>query len=178
MMIFILPAFVSLLAVTPAEASRVSNSAFCVVPPPTESAKEVVRTADVIVRVVAVRHRTGAAADSLGLEHGDFIGWLDFQVVEVLKGKNVPAMLYIRGYLMESDDFNSGPLPYRFMRSNAYGGGCYAYGHRRGGEFLLLLRNVSGRLTPYYASAPTNEQVRGADDPWLGWVRARIANAF
>jgi hypothetical protein len=178
MMIFILPAFVSFFAVTPAEAPAVSNPAFCVVPPPAVSAKEAVRTADAIVRAVPVRQRTGAAADSVGLAGDHFIGWLDFKVVEVLKGRDVPAVLYIRGFLTESDDFNSGPVPYRFMRSGAYSGACHAYGHRRRGEFLLLLRKERGRLTPYYASAPTNEQVRGADDPWVAWVRARLATAF
>ena len=175
-MISILPALVSLLAVAPPKAPPASDPTFCVAPPPVVSAEEAVRRADVIVHAVAMRDRTGAAADSVGLDD-DVPGWLEFQVVAVLKGRNVPAKLYIQGFLMAMDDFNREPVPYRHQRGGWSGGACYPYGYRRGGEFLLLLRKVRGRLTPYYASAPTNEQVRGADDPWVLWVRARLAAA-
>jgi hypothetical protein len=174
---FILPAFVSILAVALPASPPVSAPAFCVVPPPRVSAEDLVRTADVIVRVVAVRERTGAAADSVGLDGHAFspiLAWLEFDVVEVLKGGDIPAKLYLPGNLVEEDDFNTGRVPNRYPRSVASDGDfCYAYGYRRGGEFLLVLRN----MTPYYASAPTNEQVRGADDPWVRWVRARLARA-
>ena len=181
-MIFILPAFLAFLAVAPPAPRPASDPAFCVVPPPRVSAEDLVRTADVIVRVVAVRQRTGAAADSVGLDGNafrPFLAWLEFDVVEVLKGGDVPAKLYVPGNLVEEDDFNTGRVPYRYPRSVASGGNfCYAYGYRRGGEFLLLLRSIGWtHPTPYYAQAPTNEQVRGANDPWVRWVRARLTPA-
>ncbi len=45
-----------------------------------------------------------------------------------------------------------------------------------GGDCLLLLRSAGdGWYTPYWSLLlPTNEQVRGADDPWVVWVRAQV----
>ncbi|MFL5612956.1 MAG: hypothetical protein ACJ796_04770 [Gemmatimonadaceae bacterium] len=63
------------------------------------------------------------------------------------------------------------------VRSAGQRGSCYASEYRRGGEFLLLLRlTPSGYYTPYWALlSPVNEQIRGADDPWLQWVRRQRA---
>jgi hypothetical protein len=70
------------------------------------------------------------------------------------------------------DDFNPAPVPYPAVRPAGQRGSCFAEEYRRGGEFLLLLKRTAGHLTPYWAAlAPTNEQIRGADDRWVRWVR-------
>jgi hypothetical protein len=41
---------------------------------------------------------------------------------------------------------------------------------------LMLVEEGPGILTPYWAPLlPTNEQLHGPDDPWLAWVRTRVA---
>lgn len=47
-----------------------------------------------------------------------------------------------------------------------------------GAEYLFLLNRVDRMdgLIPYWiALGPTNEQIRGADDPWVRWVREQLA---
>ena len=40
----------------------------------------------------------------------------------------------------------------------------------------MFLKLSKGTMTPYWQSlAPTNEQVRGPDDPWVAWVRKELA---
>lgn len=170
-MISILLASAALLTSSPA----VADAVLCEVPPPYLKTEEMVATADVIVRAVVVRDRTGAAADSVGVTRdvGMGLAWLELRVLDVLKGDTVPATLYIPGVLTEADAFNRDPVPYRSRRPSL-SASCHAYGYRRGGEYLLVLRSRGGSLSPYYASAPTNEQVRGADDPWVRWVRAHL----
>lgn len=89
----------------------------------------------------------------------------------------VGATLRVRGELVERDDFNRGPVPYESARTDAMRGACFAYAYRLGAEYLLLLRRgADGALTPYWAPLlPVNEQVRGADDPWVTWVRTARA---
>jgi hypothetical protein len=96
-----------------------------------------------------------------------------FEVLEVLHGTLPEQPLWIRGALVDQDDFNTGPVPYMQVRSDGTRGSCFAYFYRGGGEFLLLLRRDEiGALSPYWSVfAPTNEQVRGAEDPWVRWVR-------
>jgi hypothetical protein len=44
--------------------------------------------------------------------------------------------------------------------------------------YLLLIPRVNGAPTPYYAAlGATNEQLFGADDRWLAWVREQIRRA-
>ena len=53
--------------------------------------------------------------------------------------------------------------------------------YRRGAEFLLVLKwyPAGVTLTPYwYALAPTNEQLRSDQDPWLRWVRQQIESGL
>ena len=96
---------------------------------------------------------------------------LSFEVLETLKGDSLPRSVIIRGFLMQTDDFNMGSVPYAFVRRQGGKGDCFANGYRHGGEFLLLLREG----TPYWAALqPTSEQVRGADDAWVQWVRAEV----
>ena len=70
---------------------------------------------------------------------------------------------------------NDLPVPYARVRPGGRGGGCDARNYQRNGEYLLLLKRVDGQLTPYWAAhGATNEQVTGADDPWVAWVRQQL----
>jgi hypothetical protein len=107
---------------------------------------------------------------------GGAFSLLGVEVIEVLKGRRVTGSFAIRGYLDQRDDFNDHPSPYKYARPGSRGGPCHAYNYKRGAEYLLFLRNQHDVLTPYWApSAAINEQVRSTDDPWIAWVRARIA---
>jgi len=133
--------------------------------------------ADVIVRAVAVTY------------HGHYEGkepageevippLVEFKVLEVLKGEDVPELLHAPGQLIGVDDFNPPTMPLHSIRPTGRGGSCYAYYYKKGGEFLLVLRKKGSELTPYWASmAATNQQLRGADDPWLHWVRQQLLSA-
>lgn len=108
--------------------------------------------------------------------HGD--GTMAFAVLEWIRppAGARPDSLAFAGSALDRDDFNRDSVPYTFVRSDGGHGDCYAYGHRVGAEYLVLLRpDRYGRgLSPWWALlAPVDEQVRGADDPWVAWVRAR-----
>lgn len=148
--------------------------AFCSVsggagqPPSVESTRALVREAEVVVRVRAAEQRRPAEVKGFPPYE------IRFQVLEVLHGSRVPADLWIHGAFVAHDDFNDHPVPYLYARPDSRSGGCYAYFYREGGEYLLLLsRDEQGLLTPYGAG-PTNEQVRGALDPWAAWVREQL----
>lgn len=101
--------------------------------------------------------------------------FVHFTVLEVIDsgGMPIPPALRYPGYLSDKPDFNTKPFPYRWARSDGLRGSCLAFTHQRGGEFLLLLQGSSVEsLDPYWSGlTPTNEQVSGADDPWVTWVR-------
>lgn len=138
-------------------------------PPSVESTRALVRRAEVVVRARAGEYRRSA-------EVREFPPYeIRFQVLEVLHGSDVPADLWMHAGPVEHDDFNDHAVPYLSVRPDGRMGGCYAYFYRVGGEFLLLLRRDGrGLLTPYWAGGPTNEQVRGASDPWVVWVRGQL----
>ena len=98
-----------------------------------------------------------------------------FAVLEVIDSGSLalPRSLAFQGALSGTADFNTGQVPYRWVRSDGMRGSCSAYTYQQGGEFLLLLRGKSiDSLTPYWAALqPTNEQVTGAGDAWVQWVR-------
>ena len=101
-----------------------------------------------------------------------------FTVLEVIDsgGRTAPATLAVLGSVSGAAAYNTSSVPYRWSRPEALRGPCYAYTYQRGGEYLLLLKRARprGELTPYWAGLqPTNEQVHGAADPWVSWVRAR-----
>ena len=103
-----------------------------------------------------------------------------FQVISALKGKLPAVELIIDGTLRAGDDWNTGSVPYRSVRP-AGDAGCYAWVYKQGAEYVLLLKPTafSGgeatSLSPYWAPlSPTNEQVRGASDPWLIWVAEQV----
>ncbi|MBP6444776.1 MAG: hypothetical protein KA267_12185 [Gemmatimonadales bacterium] len=102
-------------------------------------------------------------------------GGVQFTVLEVIDsgGLTIPATLRLLGQLSDNPDFNTRPVPYRLVRGDGLRGACNAYTYQRGGEFLFLLQgDTVDALHPYWTGLkPTNEQVRGAADPWVTWVR-------
>jgi hypothetical protein len=120
-----------------------------------------VDSASAIVRAVADRAYDGPL--------------VSFTVREWIRGEPTKSALRAYGYFVDADDFNPQPVPYRMVRRAGTHGNCYAHEYRRGAEYVLILRNVGASgLTPYWMPlGPSNEQIRGDDDPWLLWVRER-----
>ncbi len=120
----------------------------------------IVQSAEVIVRATAEEF-----IENQGVK---------FKVSEVVKGTNVPTTLLIKGSLSENDEFNPRPVPYWHVRRSG-SAPCFAYKYKKGAEFLLLLKNIKGELTPYWrALAATNEQLRSVDDEWIKWVKEHL----
>lgn len=141
---------------------------------PRPSPRAVVSGAEVIVRATAVRYAKAPRGNIREL-HEPVGAEIEFRVEEVLKGEGVPEAINLNGYLTDEDDFNDRPVPYDFVRPRGRGGWCSAYEYKRGAEFLLFLKSVEGKLKiSWYALAPTNEQLRSADDPWIIWVREQL----
>jgi hypothetical protein len=81
----------------------------------------------------------------------------------------------LRGSVVSHDDFNRLPVPYGMVRSAGQRGDCDAREYRLDAEYLLILRTAYDGLNPHWKPlAPFNEQVRGADDPWVVWVRQQV----
>jgi hypothetical protein len=131
-----------------------------------------VRDADSIVRVRAVEGvSVGGGATVTSSSHMS----IRFEITEVLKGDPVFA-LSVAGTLEDRSDFNDRTVPYEMVRPGGRGGDCFARSYQPEGEYLLLLKKREGQLTPYWAPlGATNEQVRGADDPWVVWVRGELS---
>lgn len=142
----------------------------------TERIREFVDSATVIVRAVAIGiDSAGASPASPQVRVYEFP--IRFRVVETLRGRVLDDRLVLPGILVDRDDFNPNPVPYTIVRPAGQRGDCAAKDYRVGGEYLFILRpsRVDGSLTPYWRPlAPFNEQVRGADDPWVEWVRAQL----
>jgi hypothetical protein len=124
--------------------------------------------ADVVIRAVAHGVETDAAGDR-------YASTVRFRTVEVLAGAPDGRDLVFPGIIVDHADFNEGSVPYQIVRTAGLRGDCHAREYRIGGEYLLLLREDEGTLTPHWAPlAPTNEEIRGEDDPWVAWVRDRL----
>jgi len=125
-----------------------------------------VDSARLIVRVRAY------AADSLA-------GTVAFQPLEWLRGPAPPGpYLTLPGRAVAVDEFNPEPVPYRMVRGSGQRGDCFSHEYRLGREYLLLLQlDATGPTTYWWPLGPVNEQLRGPDDPWLQWVRARAKAA-
>jgi len=135
---------------------------------------EFVDSATVIVRAVAI------GVDTLDTDAVDPRYRREpavvFRPLETLRGTVAPDRLVFRGAVVDRDDFNPGSVPYTLVRLAGQRGDCEAKEYRLGAEYLFILRpSRRGGLTPHWRPlAPFNEQVRGAEDPWVEWVRARI----
>jgi hypothetical protein len=103
--------------------------------------------------------------------------YLRFKVLEVLKGSLKDSVIELPGKLVESDEYNSRPVPYRWARASALRGSCVTTEYRRGARYLLMLNQFGdGELMPSAPLMPVNEQLRGSSDPWLAWVREKVAH--
>lgn len=102
--------------------------------------------------------------------------YLTFKVLEVLKGSLKDSVVELPGKLVEHDEYNSRPVPYRWARTSALQGSCVTSEYRRGARYLLMLSEFGdGELMPWSPLMPVNEQLTGSSDPWLAWVRREIA---
>lgn len=147
--------------------------------------REMVARADVIVRAMAV---DSAQAEVPELPEGRFLRpsyehRIDFRTTEVLRGPWPDSVFTLPGRVIDQDDFNTNPVPYGMVRPTGQRGDCFATEYRIGGEYLLLLRPVAPDsplrdrfpMTVWWmALGPTNEQIRGAGDPWVQWVRDQL----
>ncbi|MBC7788776.1 MAG: hypothetical protein H7Z74_02415 [Anaerolineae bacterium] len=135
---------------------------------------EFVDRAAVIVRAKAI------APDSLPLARQDSVRWLSavrFEVLQSIRDSVPRGQLVLWGRLVEADDFNRMAVPYQMVRPGGQGGDCYASEYKLGAEYLLLLSlDARGLNVRWMPLAPLNEQVRGADDPWVQWVRGRASH--
>jgi len=96
-----------------------------------------------------------------------------FEVLERIRGPDSLRVVELLGSTVPHDDFNTLEVPYTMVRPAGQRGDCHARDYRLGAEYLLLLQpGASETLTPHWKPlAPFNEQVRGATDPWVAWVR-------
>jgi hypothetical protein len=102
---------------------------------------------------------------------------VSFRVLDVVAADSVPpASFTFPGRLSDKDEFPQGPVPYLWPSRDGPNGACYAYNYRLGGEYLFMLSKLNGEWTSQTTpDAPLNEQIRGATDPWVEWVRAERA---
>ena len=151
---------------------EIGSGATIPVPPDSVLAAGLIADAAVIVRARAV-----GADSSVSFGATVSTGRVRFERLEILKATDsVPLFLVVNpAALIDQDEFNPQPVPYAIVRPSGLRGTCYATTYRRGAEYLLFMsRQPDGVLTPYWAPLmPTNEQLHGAADPWLLWVRAR-----
>jgi len=143
------------------------------------SPEEVVRGADAVVRVTAVEYAR-PPKDPTSWTTGEPDSQVRFRTIEVLKGRDVPFVIVLPGYLVDDDDFNELKSPHTFVRRGGRSGSCFANSYRQNGKFLLMLKRQSdGSYTVnWYALGPVNEQLRGDGDAWLVWVRDQIAKSI
>ena len=117
-----------------------------------------------IVRVRAIRANSAAHTVS-------------FEPLEWIRGAPTsPEPLVLPGVVVDRDDYNRGSIPYQTVRPSGQYGSCFAEDYRLGQPYLLLLRDGAGPYpVHWWPLGPVNEQLRGEDDAWLQWVRARVA---
>ena len=83
--------------------------------------------------------------------------------------------LTVSGTLTDHPDRNDRAVPEWTVRPGGRGGECFARSYQRDGEDLFFLKKVDGKLTPYWAAlSATNEQITGAHDEWVTWVRGNL----
>ena len=137
------------------------------------SVVDMVAQADAVVRAKAMPAADGAKAAG-SVENA---GVVRFDVLDIVKGDRQLSTLVLPGSLVEGDDFNDHAPPYRVVRPSGRTGTCYSDEYRAGAEYLLVLKqstDSSRWTTRWYALGPVNEQLTGADDPWLRWVRMNV----
>jgi hypothetical protein len=132
--------------------------------------------AKAIVRATAIRYLKEPEEKVVSAHFSYRVaGEIEFKVQEVLKGEVASPGLGVRGFLGDRDDFNDGPVPYKWGRPGTKGG-CIAEWYKRGADHLLFLVERDGRLVVSEAPlSAVNEQLRSGEDPWLLWVRDHLS---
>lgn len=134
---------------------------------------ELFGNADVIVRATAVKYDRDSGNTSMRSSEPD--STIEFKVEEILRGKDVPDIVVLNGYLTNQDDYNEVPVPYTFVRPGGRMGNCFAFQYKQGAQFLLFLKKVDNKYTSNISAlGPSNEQLRSKDDPWLRWVQDQL----
>lgn len=129
------------------------------------TASEITAQAEVIVRAKAV------ASDRRKVD--DFGGEVTFEILEILKGDfDGKQMLRLSGQTERYYGRNDRAVPYDFVRPGGRHGDCAASDYKLATEFLLFLRSGTDKWAPL---AATNEEVTGAEDPWVAWVKDELA---
>jgi len=138
------------------------------------SPEELVKRSTVIVRATALGYFRPPTLPRVGrgpiFPAGalDERGMIRFHVVEVIKGKFSGDVLDLEGRLVHDDDFNQSEVPYRAARKapNDY---------VARGEYLLMLREGGREYNIWWATpSASNEQIHGANDPWVRWVTRQV----
>ena len=127
--------------------------------------QDVIRQSEVILRA-KVRFARAAASPIQGR--------VTFDVLEVIKGIFAGRHLTIAGRITDTPASRNRQPPHQQLDCMRAGGcgGCFAYDYRDGAEYLLMLKGG----TPYWAPlAPTNEEISGAQDPWVLWVKGQLS---
>lgn len=131
------------------------------------SATRIAQMVDSAAEIVRAR---AVSADSLAHR-------VTFEPLEwIRRATDDTARFELYGTAVERDDFNPMTVPYGMVRPAGQRGDCFATEYRLGAQYLLLFTDrPRPRTIQWWGLAPLNEQLRGDDDPWLAWVRARAA---
>jgi len=138
------------------------------------SPEELVKRSQVIVRATALGYFRPPTLPRIGRgpifpsEPLDVRGVIRFRVQEVIKGKFKGDVVELEGHLAHDDDYNESAVPYHAARKSPDDYAAH-------GEYLLMLRE-SGREYNVSWAAPSasNEQIHGANDPWVRWVTHQV----
>ncbi|HKR60634.1 MAG TPA: hypothetical protein VJS64_13015 [Pyrinomonadaceae bacterium] len=137
-------------------------------------------SADLIVRATAIKYQLSPKPDAYIVPDPE--STIEFKVEEPIWGANVPKRILLNGYLNDQDDFNDVPLPYRFVRPSGREGACHTHYYKKGAQYLLFVKRsdslgqtTTGFTVRISGLGPTNEQLRGPNDPWVKWVKAYLS---
>ena len=137
-----------------------------------ERIRQFVDSAPIIVRARAEVELAAGPSSPLGAAEPR----VRFRILERIRAPDSLHHIDLRASVVGHDDFNRGGVPYTIVRPAGQRGDCHAREYRLGAEYLLILAPRVGELSPHWKPlAPFNEQVRGADDPWVNWVRQTAA---
>jgi hypothetical protein len=128
--------------------------------------EQILRESEAIVRAQVVAAEPGRGADA---------GRVTLRVQEVVKGEHPGLWVTVAGRLADYRAPSGRTPPYAEIDCVGRTPGCascFARSYAMGRQYLLLLKGG----TPYWAPlSPTNEEVSGPGDPWITWVRRKLA---
>lgn len=134
-----------------------------------------IREADVIVVARAIGYVPEKKAGPIGAVPSDRLPVIDFEPIRVLKGSVDRSLRFAGGFKAELSKSRADEIPYNHVGRTGPAS-CYALDYGEGYLYLFMLKNRQGKdYTPYWSVlSPTNEYVKGVDDPWVKWVAAEI----